>query len=89
MITRVEQHDGPIMDFLFSSSETECEEEDVYSINATIIIYESKDHHCLLEYRIKYRKTHNGVEFTDNTAELIGDSLVIFQNDPTMHKNHV
>ena len=49
----------------------------VYSVNITIIIYETDLHHCLLEYKI-YFVEQNGILEYFLKSELIGDSLVIF-----------
>jgi hypothetical protein len=75
-VTRAEQIENPIMDFLFTSSQ-KSEGYGIYSINITIIIYETKLHHCLLEYKIKFME-ENGKFKNFVNAELIGDSLIIF-----------
>ena len=75
-VTRAEQIENPMMDFLFTSSQKD-EGHGIYSINITIIIYETKLHHCLLEYKIKFME-ENGKFKHFVKAELIGDSLIIF-----------
>jgi len=53
LITREETPESHLMDFLFSSSKID-EGRGVFSVNITIIIYESDFHHCLLEYKIYF-----------------------------------
>jgi hypothetical protein len=79
LVTRAEQTENPIMDFLFSSSKKE-HGYGLFSVNITIIIYETKLHHCLLEYRIYFEEDSNGKLHRFLKSELIGDSLIIFQN---------
>ena len=75
-MTRAEQIDNPIIDFLFTSPKKD-EGLGIKSINITIIIYETKLHHCLLEYKIKFKEMYGKLKNFVN-VELIGDSLIIF-----------
>jgi hypothetical protein len=55
--TRAEQIETTTMDFLFSSSKKlENKKKGIFSVNITIIIYESSIHHCLLEYKITFKE---------------------------------
>jgi len=59
-------------------SHSKREENDVvYSVNITIIIYETDLHHCLLEYKIYFVEQNSILKYFLK-SELIGDSLVIF-----------
>jgi len=58
LITREEHPESPIIDFLISSSKKD-EGDGVFSVNITIIIYESDLHHCLLEYKITFKEESN------------------------------
>lgn len=85
LITRAEQIENPLMDFLFSSTKKEYKK-GFFSVNITIIIYESELHHCLLEYKIHFEEKNGKLERFIQ-SELIGDSLVIFKkNDEKFSK---
>lgn len=65
------------MDFLFSSNKKrEEEDKNIFSINVTVVIYESDKHHSLLEHKIKFvEKDDVFLKFVG--TELIGDTLVM------------
>jgi hypothetical protein len=45
----------------------------------TIVVYESDMHHCLLEYKIFFEEKNKSIRLI--RSEIIGDSLVIFQEN--------
>ena len=63
------------MDFLFSSGKKE-EGGNIFSINVTVVIYESDKHHSLLEHKIMFEEK-DGVFLKFVGTELIGDTLVM------------
>ena len=76
--TRAVKTDLSKMDFLFSSDKKqEQEQKNIFSINITVVIYESDVHHSLLEYKIKFVEKDGAFKMFHST-EFIGDTLVIF-----------
>jgi len=75
--TKESNSDKHLMDFLFSSSK-KAEGNGVFSVNLTIVNYESGLHHCLTEYKLRFEEDKNGELERLIGAEIIGDTLVMF-----------